>query len=479
MARRGPISTCCIPLLLFSLSFHGCDDDPAQQPDGDGAPDAVSDGLGHDGAGPTSAWTARYGTPGSERAFAVAAATGGGFIVAGEIGTDKRGTDAWVLRLDDEGDITWQKAYGGGQHDAAHVVRQTQEGGFVVVGSRGPSNIDPSDVWVLKLDEKGDVTWQKTYGDKHGDQGLCGRQTEDGGYIVGGWASPLASSSGTDAWVLKLDEKGEITWQKTYGGDKGDAVNDIQQTEDGGYVAAGSSSSFGSGGLMGAWVLKLDGDGNIDWQKLYRDGKGAHGYAPSAVYEAEGGGYVVAGQRSTPGASGHGEAWVLRLGGDGDVTWQGTYGGPYNDSASAIRPAEGGGGHIIAGYTDSFVTGARHAWLLKLEDKSGGIVWQRVYGESKGAYLAGAIQQTLDGGFVTAGSTDTKSDRDVWVAKVDPAGEIEGCGILSAGSGKAQTSSITSVSTTAKVGTQTLTGTPDPAKALDTQATRTVICPVP
>ena len=117
------------------------------------------------------------------------------------------------------------------------------------------------DLWVLKLDTNGDIAWQKTYGGEAFDGATFIQQTSDGGYVVAGWT--LSFGAGTsDMWILKLDSDGDITWQKTYGGSGEDYPGIHPQTADEGYIVAGWTSSFGAGN-RDYWLLKLDSNGDI------------------------------------------------------------------------------------------------------------------------------------------------------------------------------------------------------------------------
>ncbi|MFQ5881820.1 MAG: hypothetical protein ACE5I9_05040 [Candidatus Methylomirabilales bacterium] len=109
--------------------------------------------------------------------------------------------------------------------------------------------------------------WIKTYGGADFDQLSSIQQTSDGGYVVAGGTASFGSGRG-DAWVLKLDAGGNIQWQKTYGSIAVEEAFSIQQTSDGGYVVAGEMQSW-TADLSDAWVLKLDGSGNIQWQKTF------------------------------------------------------------------------------------------------------------------------------------------------------------------------------------------------------------------
>jgi len=164
----------------------------------------------------------------------------------------------------------WAKAYGGNSWDSAfsvHSVRQTSDGGFIVAGYTDSFGAGSSDFWVLKLDADGNVSWQKTYGGSSYDHAESIQQTADGGYIVAGRTNSFGAGN-YDLLVLKLDASGNVLWQKTYGGEQMDGAFSVQQTSDGGYIIGGMTESFNveSGD---AWVLKLDGNGNVQWQKTY------------------------------------------------------------------------------------------------------------------------------------------------------------------------------------------------------------------
>jgi hypothetical protein len=179
-----------------------------------------------------------------------------GYIVAGETRTWGTSSDIWVLKLSSEGDVEWQKAYGGNDDDEAHSIQQTYEGGYIVAGETRSWGAG-GDIWVLKLSSDGDVEWQKTYGGDADDSAYYVQQTMGGAYIVVGNTNSFGSGS-IDFWVLKLSPVGDVEWQKTYGGSDSDEVHSVQQTMDGGYIVA-----------VGINVLKLSSEGDIEWQHSY------------------------------------------------------------------------------------------------------------------------------------------------------------------------------------------------------------------
>jgi hypothetical protein len=282
---------------------------------------------------------------------------------------------------------SWSRAYGGTDSDDAFAIAPTPDGGYVVAGSTESFGAGKGDVWVLKLDGRGNVQWQKTYGGPGGEEARAIAPTSDGGYVVAAWVGqvhgfvhiyeksfipteeheytipPSFGAGKGDVWVLKLDGSGNVVWQKTYGGTNEDEAHAIVPTSDGGYVVAGKTWSFGAG-HGDVWVLKLDGSGNVVWQKTYG---GTNEDEARAIVPTSDGGYIVAGStfRRTSSHTGNFDVWVLKLDGSGNVQWQKTYGGTGDEGASAIAPTSDGG-YVVAGRTSSF-TGNFDVWVLKLE----------------------------------------------------------------------------------------------------------------
>ena len=291
-----------------------------------------------------------------------------GYIVAGDTYSFGAGSnDIWILKLDSNGAVQWQKTYGGTSYELAGSVQQTGDGGYIVGGdtySFGVADYD-YDIWILKLDSDGTIEWQKTYGGIDDDYTRSIQQTSDGGYIVAGDTHSFGAGD-DDIWVLKLDSSGVVQWQKTYGGTSYEHARSAQQTSDNGYIVAADTHSFGAGD-DDIWVLKLDSSGVVQWQKTY----GGIGFERAgSVQQTSDNGYIVAGDASSFGP-GYTDFWVLKLDSNGTIEWQKTYGGTYNDQAWSVHHISDNG-YIVVGLTLSF--GARHhdIWVLKL-DSSGNI----------------------------------------------------------------------------------------------------------
>lgn len=240
-------------------------------------------------------WQKTYGGAQPEFDNYVVETTDGGYFVGGYSDSDISGDktvptkgqrDFWALKLDSSGAIVWQKSIGGNLIDRPQAAFQTAEGNFIMGGfsnssisgdkteaSRGGN----SDIWLVKLDASGTVLWDKTYGGQRSDVLRDIIELSDGNFLVGGYSNSDISGDktensygGTDYWVLKLDSGGNQLWQKTIGGVLDDYVRDVKELNDGNYIIAGYSNSFGGGnhggntqGGFDYWLVKLDVSGNI------------------------------------------------------------------------------------------------------------------------------------------------------------------------------------------------------------------------
>ncbi len=149
--------------------------------------------------------------------------------------------------------------------DYAYSVQQTADGGYIVAGQSHSFSAGDSDILLLKLDNAGNISWQKIYGGTSEDYPLYIQQTSDSGYIVAGSTNSFGTGN-YDIWLLKINSSGDVTWQKTYGGSLNDWPYAIQQTADDGYIVAGSTYSSGAGSAD-IWLLKLNSGGDRDVAK--------------------------------------------------------------------------------------------------------------------------------------------------------------------------------------------------------------------
>ncbi|MCI0559718.1 MAG: hypothetical protein MN733_14610, partial [Nitrososphaera sp.] len=166
-----------------------------------------------------STWAFRMGGPGTDDVFrGIEQASDGGYIIAGTTNSFGKGkNDVWIIKLDEESNVVWQKTYGGGGGDSARSIKQTSDGGFVVAGQTHSFSNGKMDIWVIKFGSNGSPQWQKSYGGPGNEMAHAIDPTSDGGYVVAGYTEGFGASS-KDYFVIKLDSAGAIEWQKRFGG---------------------------------------------------------------------------------------------------------------------------------------------------------------------------------------------------------------------------------------------------------------------
>ncbi|UCH14008.1 MAG: hypothetical protein JSV22_13000 [Bacteroidales bacterium] len=398
-------------------------------------------------------WQVSLGGSDYDRAECIRQTTDGGYIVAGyskssdgDVSKNQGSNDYWIVKLTSEGDLTWQKSYGGSSQDIAYSIRQTTDGGYIIAGG---SSSDDGDVtgnyfnynyWIVKLNSTGQIIWEKSFGGDSDDIAYSIQQTTDGGYIVAGKSysnnGDVTGNHGSfDYWIIKLSSTGDLTWQKCLGGSDMELANSIQQTTDGGYVVAGETTSddgdvTGYHGSFDYWIVKLTSTGEIDWQKAL-GGSGSE-YCNS-IRQTTDGGYIIAGgaysdDGDVSGKHGETDYWIVKLTSTGEIDWQKALGGSSPDYAYSIEQTIDGG-YIVAGFarsSDGDMSGGHGSddyWVVKLSS-TGEIEWQRPLGGSS-SDMAFYIQQTADGGYIVTGPARSNDgdvsgnhgETDYWIVK--------------------------------------------------------------
>ena len=391
-------------------------------------------------------WQKTIGGNGYDGLRTMIETTDGGYLLGGTSDSNisgektensRGGDDYWVLKLDANGSIEWQKTYGGDDVDFLYSVIQTTDGGFILGGSSS-SNISgdktensrgQTDFWILKLDPNGSIEWQKTYGgNKQEGLGLI-VETNDGGYLLGGGSYSKISGDRTvdrnglsDVWLLKLDSSGAIVWQNSYGIAQLHDVTSIEKTDDGGFIIS-ATLAFQNNPSNPFWVLKIDGSGNHVWDKIIGGDK--LDWFPKTKQTSDGG-YIVAGISNSDAVAdkmenainGSFDYWVLKLDENGNIIWQNTIGGAGQEgNVNALSQCEDGG-YLIQGYSSSNISadktensnGNADFWFVKLNDV-GLIEWQNTIGGEDGEQGGNSIQ-TSDGDFLTGGSSNSNISGD-------------------------------------------------------------------
>jgi Secretion system C-terminal sorting domain len=407
-------------------------------------------------AQPAIQWQKSLGGSNFDEVSSIKETKDGNYIAAGFTASNNgdiignHGTlDMLVVKYNNIGNIIWQKTYGGSNIDWAYAMENTLDGGYIVTGFTDSDNGNVSgnhggsDAWVVKLNNLGDIQWQKCLGGSGWDEAWAIAVTLDGGYIVAGRSNSTngdvsGNHGGLDYWVVKLNGSGSIEWQKCYGGSSEDNAYAVRQTSDGGYIVTGEALSnngdvSGNHGDADYWVIKLSPTGNLEWQKCL-GGSGLD--RANGIVEAEDGGYVVMGQASSNNGDithprGGYDIWVAKITHNGALEWEKSFGGSDQDWGQEIQKTKEGG-YVLIGSAWSKdgdiqdTTSIADFWVLKLS-REGGLEWQKSLGGSIGE-TGRSIQQTSDDGYIVGGRawsndgdlTQNKGKSDFWVIKLSP-----------------------------------------------------------
>lgn len=267
------------------------------------------------------------------------------------------------------GQQTWERVYGGAQYETASSVQQTTDGGYVVGGKTNSQGGGGSDMYLVKLDANGDTLWTKTYGDARGENINSLQQTADGGYILAGHIVTTLGTSTRNIFLVKTDAQGDVLWTKEYGDILGyDDANSIEQTTDGGYILGGMTGNASSNNIMR--LIKTDAQGDTLWTKTYLDSLPIAG---KVVHQTTDGGYIFGGfSHSLVGE----QCVVVKTDAQGDTLW--TYIEPLGPSTTVYDIQETlDGNYIVVGqllvYPETIGT-AFSALMLKL-NAAGGKEW--------------------------------------------------------------------------------------------------------
>ncbi len=384
-------------------------------------------------AQPLPEWSAVLGGNADEFAHAVALADDGGYVIAGETRSFGSGSqDGWLVKLDAHGQEQWSQAYGGAGSDVIYAVQNTTDGGYILAGethSAEGTTPSQSDFWLLKTDADGTAEWERSFGNSEqsltlpmeetSDVAHAVRQTRDGGYVLAGSSS---SSSGTGVWLLRTGPEGNLLWSRNPGVAAGAVAHDVAETNDGGFAVAGSANSVIRG--SDAILIKTDSQGDTKWTKSFG---GEYNDEARSLIPTRDGGYALGGFSWSYGA-GLSDFWLVKVDGEGRREWQRVFGGVARESAHSLVQT-GDGGYALAGWSESF-SGSDRFWVVKTGSR-GRQQWSRKYtqtaltdtGAAPGPGPAGAraIRQTEDEGFIVAGWIGAvPGTRDILAIKTAP-----------------------------------------------------------
>jgi len=393
-------------------------------------------------------WQQCFGGSATDEAADIIEIPGGYLIIGhtnsnnGNISFNHGGYDAWIIRTDSNGNMIWEKTYGGSQGDGFRRIFPDNVGNYYLLGASesddGDISNDPYpgswDFWIVKIDSTGGIIWDKIIGG-NGDETLwTGTATSDGCVVACGWSTSedgdVSINYGiNDIWMVKLSNEGEIMWDFSIGSNLLDYGQAIIQTSDGGFLVGGSSLITGGGnlnceshGLADGVLIKLDSLRNIEWQQCY----GGSDYdGITALIETSGGyifgAYVNSNDGDISGWHGGLDFWIVKVDYDSNIIWQNPIGGSRNEAGNFIMQTLDNG--IVAFCTtlsnDGDVSGNHSIseydadiWVVKLNNE-GVLLWQQCIGGIGDEELYFGVVKKSNNNFVIAGQTDYGPSFDV------------------------------------------------------------------
>jgi len=360
----------------------------------------------------------------------------------------------------------WDYRFGGTDYDFLNYFTQTRDGGFILGGYSGSGvsgdKTQPGwgqlDYWIVKLDAAGIKEWDKRFGGTEQDVLSSVEQTSDGGYIIGGYSASQATGDKTqmsrgldDYWIVKTDSLGNKIWDKRYGGANDELLTMVLQTSDGGYIIAGYSGSGIGGdkttinkGLHDYWIVRTDSIGTVLWDKDF--GGTDYDFLTNLLI-ANDGGFLLGGASSSPAGPdksqniwGANDVWIVKTDSLGNKQWDADYGGFDYDQVNSFSKTNDGG-YILGCYSASGISGNKtqdtwgtgDVWLIKI-DSAGNIQWDKDFGGTDIEDGIGSVFQNSDGGFYItcnsfSGISGNKTEVNLglaqaWILKTDSAGNL-------------------------------------------------------
>ncbi len=311
-------------------------------------------------------WYKIFGGNGENEGNSIQQTKDRGYIIAGSTkACGAGGWDVYLIKADSSGDCVWTRTFGGNNDDYGYSVQQTKDGGYIVVGSTNSFGTGGVDIYLIKTDSNGDCVWTRTFGGSGSDEGRSVQQTRDGGYIIAGTTNSY-SPGYNEIYLIKTDRNGDGMWTRTLGGSGDSYGYSVQQTTDNGYIVAGSTSSSLAGN-NDVCLIKIDNNGNQNWYKTYGGKNSDEGYSMQQTNDE---GYIVAGSTHSYGA-GNADVYLVKTDSDGKQKWHKTFGGSKDDIGRSVQQTKDGG-YIITGYTESYRAGGWDVYLIKT-DSNGNI----------------------------------------------------------------------------------------------------------
>ena len=321
-------------------------------------------------------WNRTFGGPENDHASSIQRTKDDGYILAGtKTPVDSDSTDLWLIKTDASGHEAWNRTFGGQSEDRG-IAALDAENGYIAAGLTMSQGNGSWDFWLIKTGPDGEMEWEKTYGGLGRDYLSSLLETADGGYMLSGNTESYGNGS-DNLWLVKVDSRGNEQWNKTLDNSIGGLSGSITSTEDGGFalvedVVPGPNMFL----QRSVSLIKLDSSGNKLWNRTFSRPEG--GYFSPSIQQTSDGGYVMAGTLTSykdgPKRVGDSTAWgangndilVIRTDSSGKELWNRTLGAPELDDQGAMALETSDGNYAVLCSTESYGSGLKDIWLVKL-----------------------------------------------------------------------------------------------------------------
>jgi len=365
-------------------------------------------------------WAKTYGGSGSDGGSAICESDDGGFLITGYTFSHGSGdADILVIKTDNEGNIIWQKTFGGSGTEYGYDCIAT-EGGYLITGYTTSFGTGSKDVFLIKIDENGNEIWQKTCGEESWDVGTSLCPTADSGYAICGFTHSFGEGE-EDVYLIKTDQDGNEIWSKTYGGNRIEMGNSVCATPDGGFLIGATSGSFSKNTDL--YLIRTDSRGEKIWEKTYAaKGPAGHGFDwCNTMSSTKDSGAILVGYSDCVPTM---DICTIKVDEDGNEVWQKVLGdNPFYDYGNAVFETTDGN-YLIAGTTKSIVRNKQlynnNFYLARLDANGNTLSEKRI--DSGGNDWCSSVIMTKDGGIVLLGYTNSSHEGDFDICLVKLAG---------------------------------------------------------
>ncbi len=355
--------------------------------------------------------------------------TDDGYIAIGYSDAFGNGTlDFFIVKLDKYGGYLGSRVICGPWKEEAYTIEQTIDGGYFITGFTEQSHQYPqtADIIVIKLYSDLTLEWAKRIGTVPGSREASnsGRCTYDGGYIITSGTFLDSTASGNDVLIVKLNANGELVWAKTIGSSENEHGEGIERTPDSGYVIVGLTSA--GAGPTDVLVIKIDQNGNLEWARIV-GGAGLECSNWDGIRQTQNGGYVIGGKTTSFGA-GDENYFLVKLQSNANLDWCRVIGESRDDACWTITPTSDGG-YIAGGrFQDPDHPYDPSDVLLVRLDNNAQFVWATKLADNKFQEIEEVKE--IENGYVIAGATGVtySTGLDFLVAKLDTEGLVPGSG---------------------------------------------------